>query len=45
MVVKNHIGGTVADLCIGMSPHVVKELFDTLPGVLNRSSLLSGNVR
>ena len=45
MDVKNHIGGAVVDLGIGMSPHVVKELFDLLPGVLSRSGLLSGDVR
>ncbi len=44
MNAKNHIGGAEADLCIGMSSHVVKELFDLLPGVLSMSSLLSGNV-
>ncbi len=45
MDVKIHIGGTVADLCIRMSPHVVKELVISLLGVLSRSGLLSGNVR
>jgi hypothetical protein len=44
MDVENHIGGAVADLCIGMSPHVVKELVDLLLGILSRSGLLSGNV-
>ncbi len=44
MDIKNHIGGAVADLCIGMNPHVVKELFDLLLGVISRSGLLSGNV-
>ncbi len=44
MDVKDHIGGTVADLCIGMSQYVVKELFNSLLGVLSRSGLLSGNV-
>jgi hypothetical protein len=44
MGVKNHIRGVVVDHCFGMSPHVVKELFDSLPGVLSRSGLLSGNI-
>jgi hypothetical protein len=33
MDIENYIGGTVADLCIGMSPHVVKELVDLLLSV------------
>ena len=45
MDVENHIGGTVADLCIRMSPHVVKELAGLLLDVLSRSGLLSGDVR
>jgi hypothetical protein len=45
MGVKNHIQGTVADLCIGMSSHEVKELFDLLLGDLSKSGLLSGNIR
>jgi hypothetical protein len=44
MDVENHIGGLVADLCIGMSLHVVKELVDLLLGVHSRSGLLSGDV-
>ncbi len=44
MDVENHIRGTVVDLCIGMSPHVVKELVNSLLGVLSRSGLLSGDV-
>ncbi len=44
MYVENHIGGVVVDLCIGMSPHVVKELVDLLLGDLSRSGLLSGDV-
>ncbi len=44
MDVKDHIGGAVADLCIGMSPHGVEESFDSFLGVLSRSSLLSGNI-
>ncbi len=44
MDVENHIRGAVVDLCIGMSPHVVKELVDLLLGVLSGSGLLSGNV-
>ncbi len=39
MDVENHIGGAVADLCIGMSPRVVKLLVDSLLGVLSRSGL------
>jgi hypothetical protein len=42
MDVENHIGGAVADLCIGMSPRIVKELVDSLLGVLSRCGLLSG---
>ncbi len=44
MDVENHMGGAVADLCIEMSPHVVKELVPLLLGVLSRSGLLSGDV-
>ncbi len=44
MGVDNHIGGRVVELCIGMSPHVVKELLNSLLGVLSRSGLLSGDV-
>jgi hypothetical protein len=39
MDVKNHIRGAVADLCIGMSPYVVKELVALLLGVLSRSAM------
>ncbi len=42
--IKDHIRGAVAALCIRMSPHVGKELFDSLLGVLSRSGLLSGDV-
>ncbi len=45
MDIENHIGGTVADLCIRMSPHAVKELADSHLGFLSRSGLLSGDVR
>ncbi len=45
MDVEDQIGGTVANLSIGMCPHVVKELGDSFLGVLCGRSLLCGNVR
>ncbi len=45
MDVKNHIEGAAVDLCTMMSPQVVKELVNLLPGLLSRSGLLPGNVR
>ena len=45
MDVEDQIGGTVANLSIGMCPYVVKELVDSFLGVLCGCGLLCGNVR
>ncbi len=45
MNIEDHIGGTVANLSIGMCPHVVEELVDLFLGVLCGCSLLCGNGR
>jgi hypothetical protein len=42
--VEDHVGGTVTNYSVGVCPHVVKELINSLLGSFGRCSRLAGNI-